>query len=88
MSLLDALLYTFIVTVCIQSVYYLFIFSKFVFAKEEKTSLKNIPISVIVCAKNEAENLAKLIPKLLEQNYKKFEIYYPRSFTYSFVNAE
>lgn len=74
MFLFDALLYTFFVTVCIQSVYYLFIFSKFAFAKEDKPTLKNIPVSVIVCAKNEAENLAILIPKLLEQNYKEFEI--------------
>lgn len=74
MSFFDALLYTFIVTVCIQSVYYLFIFSKFAFAKEEYPTLKNIPVSVIVCAKNEEKNLARLIPKLLEQNYKQFEI--------------
>ncbi|MEZ4796022.1 MAG: glycosyltransferase [Flavobacteriaceae bacterium] len=74
MSFFDAVLYAFIVTVCIQSVYYLLIFSRFAFAKESNPSLKNIPISVVVCAKNEAENLSRLIPKLLEQNYKQFEI--------------
>jgi glycosyltransferase involved in cell wall biosynthesis len=31
-------------------------------------------VSVIVCAKNEYENLQKLIPALLNQNYPKFEV--------------
>jgi glycosyltransferase involved in cell wall biosynthesis len=74
MPFFDALLCLFIITVCIQSGYYLLIFSKFAFAKEEHPTLKNIPISVIVCAKNETENLTRLIPKLLEQHYKQFEI--------------
>lgn len=74
MSFFDALLYTFIVTVCIQSVYYILIFSKFAFGKEENPILKNIPVSVIVCAKNEAKNIGNLISKLLEQDYKQFEI--------------
>ncbi|MFD2834652.1 glycosyltransferase [Gramella sp. AN32] len=34
----------------------------------------NIPISVIVCAKNEAENLRSFIPSILDQNYPDFEI--------------
>ena len=54
--------------------YYLLIFSKFAFAKEENPTLKNIPVSVIVCAKNEANNIGNLISKLLEQDYKQFEI--------------
>jgi len=32
------------------------------------------PISVIVCAHNESENLRKLLPKLLFQNYPTFEV--------------
>ena len=74
MSVFDALLFIFIITVSIQFAYYVIVFSKFAFAKEEKPKLKNISVSVIVCAKNEAENLSLLIPKLLEQDYKQFEI--------------
>ena len=33
-----------------------------------------VPISVIVCAKNEEENVANFIPLLAEQNYPDFEI--------------
>ena len=35
---------------------------------------KAVGISVVVCAKNETENLKKLIPKLLKQNYNQFEL--------------
>jgi len=34
----------------------------------------HIAVSVIVCAKNEAENLQNFIPKILEQNYPDFEL--------------
>src|SRR5438105_3114446 len=32
------------------------------------------PVSVIVCAHNEYENLLQLLPKLLKQDYPKFEL--------------
>jgi glycosyltransferase involved in cell wall biosynthesis len=67
-------LYFFIAIVVIQLFYYLVIFGKFSFAKPQEIETKNIPISVIVCAKNEEENVAKYIPLLLEQNYQDFEI--------------
>lgn len=66
--------YLFIVIVAIQLFYYLIIFGKFAFAKAQKSTPKRISISVIVCAKNEAENVAKYIPLLAEQNYPDFEI--------------
>ncbi|WP_296343054.1 glycosyltransferase [Winogradskyella sp.] len=34
----------------------------------------NIALSVIICAKNEAENLKKNLPKMISQDYKDFEI--------------
>jgi glycosyltransferase involved in cell wall biosynthesis len=67
-------LYIFIVIVAIQFSYYLFVFGKFAFAKAQKSTPKRIPISVIVCAKNEAENVAKFIPLLAEQDYPDYEI--------------
>lgn len=74
MLTLSILFYTFAVIVALQIIYYLFIFSKFAFAKEAHTSLKNIEVSVLVCAKNEAENLKEFIPKIISQDYPKFEI--------------
>ncbi|MEO8515720.1 MAG: glycosyltransferase [Flavobacterium sp.] len=67
-------LFAFIVIVVIQLLYYVFIFGKFAFAKAQKSTPKRIPISVIVCAKNEAENVIKFIPLLAEQDYPDYEI--------------
>ena len=66
--------YSFIVVVAIQLLYYLVVFGKFAFAKAQKNNPKRISISVIVCAKNEEENVIKYIPLLAEQDYPEFEI--------------
>ncbi len=74
MIVLDILFYTFIIIVIIQLIYYGFIFSRFAFAKSKSPSKKNIAISVIICAKNEVENLQQFIPSIVEQDYPDFEI--------------
>lgn len=66
--------YVFIVIVAIQLFYYLGIFGKFAFSKPQPATPKKIPVSIIVCAKNEQENVAKFVPMLAEQNYPDFEI--------------
>jgi len=66
--------YLFILVVAIQLFYYLIVFGKFAYTKTQKSNPKKIPISVIVCAKNEAENVTKFIPLLVEQDYPDFEI--------------
>ena len=68
------LLYFFGAVALINCVYY-FLFSKFSFLKssENETSEK-YPVSLIVCAKNEAENLQKHIPLWQNQNHPNFEI--------------
>ncbi len=72
--ILDIILCLFIFVVVVQLVYYVVIFGKFAFAKPQPGNPKRIPISVIVCAKNEAENVAKFVPLLAEQEYPDFEI--------------
>lgn len=74
MILLDAVFFAFCFIVLIQVIYYLFIFGKFAFSKPENSSQKNIPISVIICAKNEAENLKKFLPSILDQDFPNFEV--------------
>ena len=66
--------YLFIVVVATQFLYYLIVFGKFAYAKSQKNNPKKIPVSVIVCAKNEADNVSKFIPILLEQDYPDYEI--------------
>ena len=72
--MLILILYFFIFIVVIQISFYLGVFGKFAFAKAQKITPKRIPITVIVCAKNEEENVANFIPLLAEQNYPDFEI--------------
>jgi glycosyltransferase involved in cell wall biosynthesis len=72
--MLILILYLFIIVIAVQILYYLGVFGKFAFAKAQEITPKRIPISVIVCAKNEEENVANFIPLLAEQNYPDFEI--------------
>ena len=62
----------------IQIVYYLFIFSAFSFSKKAKNksiSKKTLPVSVVICAKNEVENITKNIPVFINQKHTSdFEI--------------
>ena len=74
MMLLEVLFYLFIVVVCIQVVYYLFIFSRFAFSTPNPVSQKNIAVSILICAKNEAENLKSFIPLVLQQDYPEYEL--------------
>lgn len=70
-----ALFYILLVVVIVNILYYL-LFSKFSFASSEasRKSTANHQISVIICAKNEAENLRKNIPHFLAQAYSNFEL--------------
>lgn len=66
--------YFFIAIVVVQLFYYLGVFGKFAFAKPQLVKPKNLPVSVIVCAKNEEENVKKYVPLLAQQDYPDFEI--------------
>jgi cellulose synthase/poly-beta-1,6-N-acetylglucosamine synthase-like glycosyltransferase len=63
----------FLLIALLNILYYIGYFS-FAAAKPFTPSVRNIPVSVIVCAKNEAENLKRFIPLILEQNYSNFEL--------------
>lgn len=74
MVLLNIAFYAFIVVVPIQIVYYLFLFSKFAFLNPKNETQKNIAVSILICAKNETENLKKFLPYILNQEYPEFEV--------------
>ena len=72
--ILSVLFYSFVVLTAIQIIYY-FIFSSVLFiSTKDKKKKDEIPVSVIVCAKNEAENLKNFLPSILNQKYKDFEV--------------
>ena len=58
----------------IQLFYYLFIFSRLAFFRSEKVSEEELPISVIICAKNERDNLLEFLPFYINQEYNNFEV--------------
>ncbi|MDX1462970.1 MAG: glycosyltransferase [Marinirhabdus sp.] len=67
-------LYVFASIVCINCCFYL-LFSKFSFQKTPSIGpTTHYPVSIIVCAKNEAVNLTKNVPYLLEQDYPDYEV--------------
>ncbi|MEM7185077.1 MAG: glycosyltransferase [Bacteroidota bacterium] len=68
------LLYALLAVVIVNTAYFI-LFSKFSFLKPTpKKSPHTFPISLIVCAKNEAENLKKNVPLWLDQDYPDFEL--------------
>ncbi len=64
----------FFIALGIQVFYYLFFYARIIFAGKTKENKPEKAMSVIICAKNEAENLEKFLPKFLNQKYDKFEV--------------
>jgi len=63
----------FVFAIVIQFFYALFFFLRLSFYKGKKGTF-NGGVSVIICAKDESENLAKNLPSFLEQDYPIFEV--------------
>ena len=54
--------------------YYLGIFLRLIIYKSKRPPLMNIPVSVIVYAKNDAVSLEQTIPEIMAQEYENFEV--------------
>lgn len=67
------LLITFIIFYLVQVFYYLRYYFPVVYYKD-KEHKSSPPLSVIICARNEGENLKKNLPFILEQKYPDFEV--------------
>jgi glycosyltransferase involved in cell wall biosynthesis len=74
--MLEYIFIAFLVMICIQFIYYLFVFGRYSFSSIKKQNLTNFnqPVSIIICAKNEADNLNYNLPLFLNQNYPAFEL--------------
>jgi cellulose synthase/poly-beta-1,6-N-acetylglucosamine synthase-like glycosyltransferase len=64
----------FIFTTFTQLVYYLLFYLAVPAHKHPENDEKGISVSVIICARNEAENLKKFLPSVLEQKYPDYEV--------------
>jgi glycosyltransferase involved in cell wall biosynthesis len=58
----------------IQMVYFWTIFRKLAFCKQKEEDESGEAVSVVICARNEYENLTKHLPLILEQEYPVFEV--------------
>ena len=63
--------------VVIQLMYYMIVYLRVVWCKESNNLspvTETPPVSVIICARNEEENLVLNLPSILEQDYHSFEV--------------
>lgn len=60
----------------IQLIFILFIYSRLAFfrAKKQPKSTDMPPVSILIAARNESDNLFQNLPKILEQDYPNFEV--------------
>ena len=58
----------------IQLCYWLWFYLSPVLYKTPLIDKKNEPVSIIICARNEANNLKRFLPSILEQNYSSYEV--------------
>ena len=73
--LLPLILIGFIISTVIQLVYWGIIFRKVISHRPLRVKTKSdIPVSVIICAKNESENLRKYLPSILSHDYPNYEV--------------
>lgn len=58
----------------IQMIYYWTLYSRLAFYREKPKETDNRPVTVIICAKNEYQNLLHNLPLVMEQDYPDFEV--------------
>ncbi|MBC7568379.1 MAG: glycosyltransferase [Spirosoma sp.] len=73
---ITAFLLAWLLVLGVQLIYILFVFSRTAFHRRPATEPASAlaPVTVVVCAYNERENLVELLPLLNEQDYPAFEV--------------
>ena len=62
--------YAFVAVTAVQLFYYLYFFRRVAFYKEQpKDHTQQHPVSVVICARDEDENIARNLPGILVQDY-------------------
>lgn len=64
----------FTVTAAIQIFYYCFFYLAVYLYKNPRKGTPGQSVSVVICARNEAENLKNFLPLVLEQDYADYEV--------------
>lgn len=69
------ILIAFGLSLMIQLYFYFFYYSRILFSRKRAPKNKNKePVSVVICARNEQENLEKHLPTILAQDYPDYEV--------------
>jgi len=68
------LLIAFGITIFIQLFYFLYFYIRILKKDKSLKSNEKPPVSVVICAQNEYDNLKEFLPKILEQDYPNFEV--------------
>jgi cellulose synthase/poly-beta-1,6-N-acetylglucosamine synthase-like glycosyltransferase len=66
--------YIFCSAAAVQVFYYLYFYLSVHLKKQPEAKKRKEPVSVIICARNEAENLRNFLSSVLEQDYPDFEV--------------
>lgn len=66
--------YIFCFALLVQVFYYLFFFSRLAFFKKKQLPAFTPPASIVICARNEDDNLVEFLPRVFEQDYPEFEV--------------
>jgi glycosyltransferase involved in cell wall biosynthesis len=75
MNWVQGVFYLFIIAATIQLVAYLLVYSRFIFhKKKEVTQVVDQPVSVVIAARNEEQNLLNNLPLIFKQNHPDFEV--------------
>lgn len=73
-TLLFVVFLIFSLSTAIQLFYYLYFYLATGIYKHPELQGSDAPVSVIICARNEAENLRSFLPSILEQDYPDYEV--------------
>ncbi len=66
--------WTLVLAFLIHLFYYLFFFIRVARFRKKESSTDTPPVSIVICARNEEDNLMNFLPKILDQEYPNFEV--------------
>jgi glycosyltransferase involved in cell wall biosynthesis len=66
--------WAFAIALSVQLWYYIYFFSRLAFYKKTELHSYTPPASIIICARNEDDNLVNFLPFIFEQDYPEFEV--------------
>jgi glycosyltransferase involved in cell wall biosynthesis len=73
-QVLFIILVVFIAASALQLLYFWGFYSRLAFGHYQNISDQKLPVSVVICARNEYQNLMSFLPGVLDQNYPDFEV--------------